>query len=225
MEENPLCASSGVTESNFGRKRSGSEYNIDLNEDALNGKRARITPTDALNGNDGGSLHGVASTSAGPSNSRGVSDTGPVQQLVGLFGTLVAQGEKAIGSLEILISSISADLLTDVVMANMHNIPPNGSSYADGTNELVMNMCIVGNDAQIKYPPSFVAGVLSLSTAFPPIAALINPRIPKTENVWVLFDRLSISICYILLRHLCSLFCLLIFMIVLYTKISPITGR
>lgn len=121
-----------------------------------------------------------------------MSDSGPAQQLVGLFGTLVSQGEKAIGSLEILISSISADLLTDVVMANMHNIPPNCSSYADGTDELVMNMCIVGSDAQIKYPPSFVAGVLSLSTAFPPIAALINPH-----NVWVLFARFSISICVI----------------------------
>ncbi|XP_010423951.1 PREDICTED: uncharacterized protein LOC104708990 [Camelina sativa] len=184
VDEKPLCASSDVAESNFGRKRSGSEYNIDLNGDALNGKRARITPsvseesTDGLNVNDGGSLPQVA----GPSNSRAVRDIDPVQQLVDVFGTLVAQGEKAIGSLEILIKGIAADLLTDIVMANMHNIQPNGSSYADGTNELVMNMCIVGSDAQIRYPPSFVADVLSLSTAFPPIAALINPCIPKTEN-------------------------------------------
>ncbi|CAH8269709.1 unnamed protein product [Arabidopsis lyrata] len=195
MEENPLCASSDVAESNLSRKRSGSEYNIDLNGDASDGKRARITPSvseesiDGLNGNDGGSLPRVASTLTGPSDSRGVSDTGPTQQLVGLFGTLVSQGEKAIGSLEILISSISADLLTDVVMANMHNIPPNGSSYADGTDELVMNMCIVGSDAQIKYPPSFVAGVLSLSTAFPPIAALINPHNEDEEVYSVHVDQ------------------------------------
>ncbi|CAN6991438.1 unnamed protein product [Brassica oleracea var. botrytis] len=188
VEENSLRANSVVAESNFGRKRSGSEYNIDLNGDALTGKRSRITPsvsgesTEGLNGNSVGSLPLVTSTSTGPSNSRGVSDTGPVQQLVAMFGALVAQGEKAIGSLEILISSISADLLADVVMANMHNILLNGSSYADGTDELVMNMSIVGSDAQIKYPPSFVAGVLSLSTAFPPVAALINPHTPKTEN-------------------------------------------
>lgn len=231
MGENPLCASSVVAESNSGRKRSGSEYNIDLNGDASSGKRARVTPsvseesTERLNGNDVGSLPPVASTSTGPSNSRGVSDTGPVQQLVAMFGALVAQGEKAIGSLEILISSISADLLADVVMANMHNIPSNGSSYADGTDELVMNMCIVGSEAQNKYPPSFVAGVLSLSTAFPPIAALINPHIPKMENVWLLCAQLSIYICYILLRHFCSLFCFLVFKIVLYIKISTITGR
>ncbi|VYS65520.1 unnamed protein product [Arabidopsis thaliana] len=195
VEENPLCASSDVAESNLSRKRSGSEYNIDLNGDASDGKRARITPsvseesTDGLNGNDGVSLPRVASTSTGPSDSRGVSDSGPAQQLVGLFGTLVSQGEKAIGSLEILISSISADLLTDVVMANMHNIPPNCSSYADGTDELVMNMCIVGSDAQIKYPPSFVAGVLSLSTAFPPIAALINPHNEDEEVYSVHVDQ------------------------------------
>lgn len=196
MGENLLCASSVNAESNSGRKRSGSEYNIDLNEDALSGKRARVTPsvseeiTERLNGNDVGSLPRVASTSTGPSNSGGVSDTGPVQQLVAMFGALVAQGEKAIGSLEILISSIVADLLADVVIANMHNIPSNGSSYADGQNELVMNMCIAGSDAQNKYPPSFVAGVLSLSTAFPPIAALMNPHIPKTENVWLIFAQL-----------------------------------
>ncbi|XP_024011514.1 uncharacterized protein LOC18017266 isoform X2 [Eutrema salsugineum] len=188
LEENPLCVSSLVAESTFGRKRSGSEYNIDGNGDALSGKRARIIPsvsgesTEGLNGNDVGSLPLVASTSAGPNKSRVVSDTGPVQQLVAMFGALVAQGEKAIGSLEILISSISADLLADVVMANMQNIPPDDTSYADGTDDLVMNMCIVGSDAQIKYPPSFLAGVLSLSTAFPPISALINRNIPKKEN-------------------------------------------
>ncbi|KFK24648.1 hypothetical protein AALP_AA8G006900 [Arabis alpina] len=186
--ENPLCASSVVAETNSGRKRSGSEYNIDLNGDALSGKRARVIPsvseesTEGLNVNHASSLPRAASSSTGPSNSGGVSDTGPVQQLVAMFGALVAQGEKAIGSLEILISSIQADLLADVVMANMHNIPSNGSSYDDGTDELVMNVCIVGSDAQNKYPPSFVAGVLSLSTSFPPIAALINPHIPKTEN-------------------------------------------
>lgn len=201
MEDSSLYASSVATESNFGRKRSGSEYNIDLNGDALTGKRSRITPsvsgesTEGLNGNSVGSLPLVTSTSTGPSNSR-VSDTGPVQQLVAMFGALVAQGEKAIGSLEILISSISADLLADVVMANMHNILLNGSSYADGTDELVMNMSIVGSDAHNKYPPSFVAGVLSLSTAFPPVAALINPQTAKTENVWVLFTRLKLFMCY-----------------------------
>lgn len=99
VEDNSLYASSVAAESNFGRKRSGSEYSIDLNGDALTGKRSRITPsvsgesTEGLNGNSVGSLPLVTSTSTGPSSSR-VSDTGPVQQLVAMFGALVAQGER-----------------------------------------------------------------------------------------------------------------------------------
>ncbi|GKC12456.1 symplekin isoform X1, partial [Tanacetum coccineum] len=46
-------------------------------------------------------------------------DNGRVQQLVAMFSSLVAQGEQSAGMLEILISSISADLLAQVVMANM----------------------------------------------------------------------------------------------------------
>ncbi|XP_031475162.1 uncharacterized protein LOC116247253 isoform X1 [Nymphaea colorata] len=60
----------------------------------------------------------------------GIKDTstdevcGPVQQLVAMFGALVAQGDKATGSLEILIGSISSDLLAEVVIANMRHLPP-----------------------------------------------------------------------------------------------------
>ncbi|KAL4557934.1 hypothetical protein LXL04_036129 [Taraxacum kok-saghyz] len=50
-------------------------------------------------------------------------DNGPVQQLVTMFRSLVAQGEQSAAMLEILISSISADLLAQVVMANMPNLP------------------------------------------------------------------------------------------------------
>ncbi|GAB2222668.1 hypothetical protein Droror1_Dr00016789 [Drosera rotundifolia] len=53
-------------------------------------------------------------------------DSEPEQQLVAVFGALVAQGEKAVGSLDILISSISADLLAEVVIANMRNLPSIG---------------------------------------------------------------------------------------------------
>lgn len=46
-----------------------------------------------------------------------------MQQLVSMFSSLVAQGEQSAAMLEILISSISADLLAQVVMANMPNLP------------------------------------------------------------------------------------------------------
>ncbi|CAH9061330.1 unnamed protein product [Cuscuta europaea] len=62
-------------------------------------------------------------SSSEPTTSRTDSDNNAVQQLVAMFGALVAKGEKAMPSLEILISSISADLLAEVVMANMQNVP------------------------------------------------------------------------------------------------------
>ncbi|PHU30802.1 hypothetical protein BC332_02895 [Capsicum chinense] len=48
-----------------------------------------------------------------------------------MFGTLVAQEEKATLSLDILISSMSIDFLDDVVMANMRNLPSNQPKVVD----------------------------------------------------------------------------------------------
>jgi symplekin len=47
-----------------------------------------------------------------------------VYQLVTMFATLAAQGERAAHSLEVLSSSISSELLAEVVLVNMHNLPP-----------------------------------------------------------------------------------------------------
>ncbi|KAJ4793080.1 HEAT repeat-containing protein [Rhynchospora pubera] len=47
-----------------------------------------------------------------------------VYQLVSMFATVAAQGERAAKSLEVLSSSISSELLAEVVLVNMHNIPP-----------------------------------------------------------------------------------------------------
>ncbi|KAF5762617.1 putative armadillo-like helical, symplekin, symplekin/Pta1 [Helianthus annuus] len=60
----------------------------------------------------------------GKSSSKQNVESGPVQQLISMFSSLVAQGEQSAAMLEILISSISADLLAQVVMANMPNLPP-----------------------------------------------------------------------------------------------------
>lgn len=166
---------------NFGRKRSGSPNGGDLAEDAdVPGKRVRTT-TD-------GSQHkpkmeldeGTANTqddtpSTAPASSKGDADNGPVQQLVAMFGALVAQGEKAVASLEILISSISADLLAEVVMANMRYLPPNCPN-AEGNDEQLHDISIFGSHDKAKYPQSFVAGVMSLSSTFPPVASLLDAR-------------------------------------------------
>ncbi|XVE62050.1 hypothetical protein DITRI_Ditri06bG0087800 [Diplodiscus trichospermus] len=191
-EEKPLIKACDAVGSNVGRKRSGAEDSSDLAEnDDVSGKRVKSTPivleesTKELNRNTTMSQGDISSTQ--PTTNKGDVDTGPVQQLVAMFGALVAQGEKAVGSLEILISSISADLLAEVVMANMCNLPP-CHPYTDGDDELLENMCIVGSDTQAKYPASFLADVISLSSTFPPIASLLNSlqsvshKIVKTEG-------------------------------------------
>ncbi|VAH41627.1 unnamed protein product [Triticum turgidum subsp. durum] len=49
-----------------------------------------------------------------------------VYQLIGMFAALAAQGDRAAGSLQILSSSIAADLLAEVVMVNMQHLPVSG---------------------------------------------------------------------------------------------------
>ncbi|CAI9301502.1 unnamed protein product [Lactuca saligna] len=103
------------TEISAVRKRPEVQDVNDLNKDDACGKRARSTPnlteepTQGSKGDNGNSKKNV--------------DNGPVQQLVTMFRSLVAQGEQSAAMLEILISSLSADLLAQVVMANMPNLP------------------------------------------------------------------------------------------------------
>ncbi|KAL3038111.1 hypothetical protein AAZX31_01G111400 [Glycine max] len=172
-EEEPATNSGDSVQNTLARKRSGSQIGGDLSEDEETpGKRVRTTivaleePKKELD---------VCTTaySQDEAPSKGVVDNGPVRQLVATFGALIAQGEKAVGHLEILISSISADLLAEVVMANMQNLPtyyPN----AEGNDEQLQDISMIGSDDKAKYPASFVAAVMSLSSTFPPIASLLD---------------------------------------------------
>ncbi|KAG7965085.1 hypothetical protein I3843_09G205600 [Carya illinoinensis] len=185
-EEKTTCKAGDAMDSNLGRKRSGAPENSDPAEDRdMPEKRMKASPsvseesTRELDKSITIPQDGIPSTR--PTTSRGDVDTGPAQQLVAMFGALVAQGEKAIGSLEILISSISADLLAEVVMANMCYLPPN-LSKAEG-DDLLMNMTIVGSDTDAKYPPSFLADVLSLSSTFPPIVSLLDAHQSMSNEI------------------------------------------
>ncbi|KAF2306386.1 hypothetical protein GH714_017289 [Hevea brasiliensis] len=171
----------------LGRKRSGAEDSSELAEDNdVSGKRARLMPsvseesTKELNRNISASQDDGPAD--GPTVNGGEDDTGPVQQLVAMFGALVAQGEKAVGSLEILISSISADLLAEVVMANMRYLPTS-HPQAEGDDESLVNMTIIGSNTQAKYPYSFLTNVLSLSTSFPPIALRLNAHQSASNDI------------------------------------------
>ncbi|RDX67389.1 Symplekin, partial [Mucuna pruriens] len=177
-EEEHAVNSCDSVHSNLARKRSGSQIGGDLaEEEDVTRKRVKTTIVAFVEPKKELDEHTTAnSEDETPSNvstsSKGDVDNGPVQQLVATFGALVAQGEKAVGHLEILISSISADLLAEVVMANMRNLPLNYPN-AEGNDEQLHDISMIGSDDKAKYPPSFVAGVMSLSTTFPPIASLL----------------------------------------------------
>lgn len=172
--------------SNLGRKRSGSQDGRNLAEDEdVPEKRVKTTarvlePKKELDESTTVSHDNKPSTV--PISSKGDVDNGPVQQLVAMFGALVAQ--KAVTHLEILISSISSDLLAEVVIANMCNLPPNYPN-AEGDDVPLHDISIIGSDDKAKYPPSFVAGVMSLSTTFPPIALLLDAKQSVSNEVVV----------------------------------------
>lgn len=138
--------------------------------DALSGKRAR-TGFGVLEESvqeTSGIREGAPSSR--PLTSTSDADNGPVQQLVAMFGTLVAQGETAVASLEILISSISADLLAEVVMTNMRNLSPNRPN-SEGDEEPVPMMGsqpgMIGSDTHLKNLSSLLTDILSRSGPFP----------------------------------------------------------
>ncbi|KAK6779727.1 hypothetical protein RDI58_021911 [Solanum bulbocastanum] len=117
--------------SSAGTKRSGVENNAELIDDNLSNKRMRSAPivSKAPKQKPSGNQERVSAGDSTTTRSDG--DNVNLQPLVAMFGTLVAQGEKAAASLDILISSISADLLADVVMANMRNLPSNQPKFVD----------------------------------------------------------------------------------------------
>lgn len=189
QEEETAVNSCDSVHSNLARKRPGSQNGGDLAEDEdVPGKRVRTTtvglkePKKELDEGTANIRDDTSSTV--PASSKGEVDNGPVQQLVAMFGALVAQGEKAVASLEILISSISADLLAEVVMANMCYLPPNHPN-AEGDDEQLHDISIFGSHDKAKYPPSFVAGVMSLSSTFPPVASLLDAHQSLSNDVAV----------------------------------------
>ncbi|CAK9133852.1 unnamed protein product [Ilex paraguariensis] len=195
QEEQPLAKAYDAVHINAGRKRSGVHDNSDLvEEDDVSGKRVKPTPIvseasseELTRDQDGVPSSGLATSrgdGSGLATSRGDGHNGTVQQLVAMFGALVAQGEKAVGHLEILISSISADFLAEVVMANMRNLPPNRPT-AEGDEDPQLNLSsypgLVGSDAHFKHLSSLLTDILSQSIAFPQVGYSLNAQ-QSTSN-------------------------------------------
>ncbi|KAL9253833.1 Symplekin-like protein [Drosera capensis] len=125
MEDVTSDEASVPSDNSAGRKRSGGQ---EIEEDDTPKKRGRIMPVSSeglakQSITDPEDMQVASSAQQGPHEG---GDSEPVQQLVAVFGALVAQGEKAVGSLDILISNVSADLLAEVVMENMRNLPSIG---------------------------------------------------------------------------------------------------
>lgn len=158
------------------RKRSVVQGISELPQDnGVSSKRARPTPlvSEQLDGDrspnssQGGNAS-VASTSSGKGDT--------VQQLGAMFGALVAQGEKAVGSLEILISSISADLLAEVVMSNMQYLPsirPNAEE--DGESAKLTSHSSTGGVGS--------HAIASLFSGFPQIVSLLDTQSSSSVDV------------------------------------------
>ncbi|XP_020672070.1 uncharacterized protein LOC110092056 isoform X1 [Dendrobium catenatum] len=171
-EEKSLLQASDEVHSDLSRKRSLNEESQDaLADDFVSEKRIRQSPTvkDSVQiglvpvKNEHASCDSLPSTRDG--------DSGPVLQLVGMFGALVAQGEKASEPLEILISSISSDLLAEVVLANMRHLP-SSSPMADDEDESNHSMSSLSD---LKSSTS-ASNAFSLSSAFSLVTARLKSQ-------------------------------------------------
>ncbi|KAH0469045.1 hypothetical protein IEQ34_002277 [Dendrobium chrysotoxum] len=177
-EEKSLLQASDEVHSDLSRKRSLDEESQDaLADDFVSEKRIRQSPTvkDSVQiglvpvKNEHASCDSLPSTRDG--------DSGPVLQLVGMFGALVAQGEKASEPLEILISSISSDLLAEVVLANMRYLP-SSSPMADDEDESNQSMSSLSG---LKSSTS-ASNAFSLSSAFSLVTARLKSQ-PLSQDM------------------------------------------
>ncbi|GER55800.1 symplekin [Striga asiatica] len=165
-EEKPATVM--VMENSTGsRKRAAAVLSTsEFTEDDMVRKRGRSTPDNS--GSKGNVTSEGLERAHAPSSSD--VDNGPVQQLVAMFGALVAQGEKAVASLEILISSISADLLAEVVMANMRNLPvrsPKSEEDEEFLDDMADHPDTIGSDTHIKHLSLLLTDILSQSKSSP----------------------------------------------------------
>ncbi|KAK1293443.1 hypothetical protein QJS10_CPB17g02431 [Acorus calamus] len=64
-------------------------------------------------------------------------DPTPAEQMIGMIGALLAEGERGAESLEIVVSKIQPDLMADIVIANMKHLPRKKTTSAEDLPTLV----------------------------------------------------------------------------------------
>ncbi|KMT12330.1 hypothetical protein BVRB_5g102710 isoform B [Beta vulgaris subsp. vulgaris] len=164
VKEEPSLEVHDPVHNKVGRKRSSDLEVGDRNEDDdTPGKRARSmgSVSDEL-ADKSGALRTAVEVQSVTTEQESISnedDLGPVKELIGLFGALVAQGKKAAPSLEALISAISADLLSEVVIANLRNLPstcPKAESDEDSQANMNLRQNKVDTDTSFEQLSSFL---------------------------------------------------------------------
>ncbi|KAL8167658.1 hypothetical protein V2J09_009157 [Rumex salicifolius] len=157
--------------SNKGRKRYVEhEFGESSKDGDTPGKRSKSTslafeaspgPSNIVAGNEG-------ITSDAQPIVHAESESGPVQQLVAILGTLVAQGEKTAASLDILIASIATDMLAEVVIANMKYLPP-ACPIAETNDEAMTSSgtrpCILESDSRFRQISLFLSNAIFSSAS------------------------------------------------------------
>ncbi|KAL2622737.1 hypothetical protein R1flu_002942 [Riccia fluitans] len=112
--------------SDASRKRPVVQENGSGESDSSNGKRLRMTQqSGAVLNMQPPNMENIPMETVPPPNAAIPMDTGltPIQQMISMIGALVAQGERAAASVELLITNIASDMLADIVIANMIHLP------------------------------------------------------------------------------------------------------
>ncbi|CAM6090118.1 unnamed protein product [Calypogeia fissa] len=94
--------------------------NQPIESDGANGKRLRaLQNTGAVQSvQQDGNHHELAATAW----NRDIGHS-PAQQMISMIGALLAQGDRAAASVELLVANIAPDILADIVIANMTHLP------------------------------------------------------------------------------------------------------
>ncbi|KAL3634067.1 hypothetical protein CASFOL_021121 [Castilleja foliolosa] len=158
------------------KKRSMPLDNDDQNKSFdVASKRFRVGPlnhtTANVNNNDAGHVNGITTKPTG--------DLTPVEQMIAMIGALIAEGERGVESLEILISNIHADLLADIVITNMKHLPKNPPPLERHNNSSRNHHIDSSSD-----PSKVVASNgFATSTQIPDLSALVPPSSSNTTSL------------------------------------------
>ncbi|XP_057773188.1 uncharacterized protein LOC130992538 isoform X1 [Salvia miltiorrhiza] len=129
-------------------------------------KRFRHSPhnntTATADSSDAGQDH-VNGISAKPPVLDG--DLTPVEQMIAMIGALIAEGERGVESLEILISNIHADLLADIVITNMRHLPKNPPPLTRYGNSSSNHPSDTSDPAQVVVSNGFATSTQTLDHA------------------------------------------------------------